>query len=131
VNGARPDSIADTSAVILLSRRDAEAERRLEGKNFAITFVTLAELHLGILKTNDQIAALRRVLEVLTGQSICHTSAITSMLYADIYYDLEKRGEMIPVNDIWIAASALENRLPLLARDQHFSKVRGLSVIEC
>ena len=131
MSGAPPDSIADTSAVVLLSRGDAQAERRLEGRNFAITFVTLAELRFGSLKANDQNAAWQRVLEVLTGHSMYYTSAITSLLYADTYYDLEKRGEMIPVNDIWIAASALETGLPILARDQHFSKVRGLSVIKC
>jgi predicted nucleic acid-binding protein len=38
---------------------------------------------------------------------------------------------MIPVNDIWIAAIALETGLPVLARDEHFSRVRGLSVVQC
>jgi predicted nucleic acid-binding protein len=38
---------------------------------------------------------------------------------------------MIPINDIWIAALAIETQVPLLARDAHFSRVTGLSVIEC
>ena len=38
---------------------------------------------------------------------------------------------MIPVNDIWIATLAIEAGLPMFARDEHFSRVRGLSVIEC
>ncbi len=75
MSGAPPDAIADTSAVILLSRGDAQAERRLEGRNFAITFVTLAELRFGSLKANDQIAAWQRVLEVLTGHSMYYASA--------------------------------------------------------
>jgi len=42
----------------------------------------------------------------------------------------EQRGQMIPVNDIWIAAIARETKLPILARDEHFSRVQGLSVIQ-
>jgi predicted nucleic acid-binding protein len=38
---------------------------------------------------------------------------------------------MIPVNDVWIAALAIESGLPLLARDEHFSRVSGLTVIQC
>ncbi len=56
---------------------------------------------------------------------------MTPALYARIYDDLEKRGAMIPINDIWIAALAIQSRLPILARDEHFSRVTGLSVISC
>jgi predicted nucleic acid-binding protein len=38
---------------------------------------------------------------------------------------------MIPINDIWIAALAIEANLPILARDEHFARVAGLSVISC
>ena len=44
-------------------------------------------------------------------------------------YDLKKRGLMIPINDIWIAAVAIETGLPLLARDEHFTRVSGLKLI--
>jgi predicted nucleic acid-binding protein len=58
-------------------------------------------------------------------------STLTPAIYARIYYDLEQRGAMIPINDIWIAALAIEARLPIVARDEHFSRIRGLSVISC
>jgi predicted nucleic acid-binding protein len=60
-----------------------------------------------------------------------HVSTITPAVYARIYYDLEQRGVMIPINDIWIAALAFAARLPIVARDEHFSRVRGLTVIPC
>ena len=41
------DFIADTSAIIGLLRRDAVMEEKVRDKEFAITFVTLAELSLG------------------------------------------------------------------------------------
>ena len=131
MNGVRPDSIADTSAIVRLCRRDPQAEQRLQGRNFAVSFVTMAELNLGILKAADPMAIAQRCLEVLAGRQVFGGSGKTPTLYATIYYDLEQRGQMIPINDIWIAALALETGLPLLARDQHFSRVKGLSVVQC
>lgn len=60
-----------------------------------------------------------------------HVSTVTPAIYARIYFDLERRGAMIPINDIWIAALAIEAQLPILARDEHFSRIPGLSVISC
>lgn len=52
------DFIADTSAIIGLLRRDPAVEQIFAGKNSAITFVTLAELSLGVLKAARPDAAL-------------------------------------------------------------------------
>lgn len=48
--------------------------------------------------------------------------------YADIFGRLRRQGTPIPTNDIWIAALARQNRLPLLSFDAHFSTVPGLEV---
>ena len=36
------------------------------------------------------------------------------------------KGQPIPTNDLWIAASALEHGAALLTRDAHFTKIDGL-----
>jgi predicted nucleic acid-binding protein len=43
--------------------------------------------------------------------------------------NLEENGVMIPINDIWIAAFAIRHKLPLLAKDAHFSRISGLNLI--
>ena len=131
MNGTRIDFIADTSAIIGLLRHDSRVEEKVQGKHFAITFVTLAELSLGVLKANKPDAVWQGIVEVLRGKRMVQATAMTPALYARIYYDLEQRGTMIPINDIWIAAMAVQSRLPILARDEHFSRVKGLSVIAC
>ena len=70
-------------------------------------------------------------MEVVRNQTIFHVSPRTPAFYARIYFNLEQRGVKIPVNDVWIAALAIEHGLPLLARDEHFSRVSGLTVIQC
>ena len=49
--------------------------------------------------------------------------------YARVRFDLKKRGNPIPENDIWIAAACLNLEVPLLSQDNHFNQVPGLSVI--
>ena len=53
----------------------------------------------------------------------------TSDLYAKIYQELRKKGKPIPQNDMWIAASALENGADLATGDAHFRHVPMLTVI--
>jgi predicted nucleic acid-binding protein len=127
----RLDFIADTSAIIGVLRRDRAVEREISGKNFAITFITLAELSLGVLKAARPEAAWARIRDVIGNCQMFHVSTVTPAIYARIYFDLERRGAMIPINDIWIASLAIEARLPILARDEHFSRIAGLSVIRC
>ncbi len=50
----------------------------------------------------------------------------TAAVYAALRVALKKAGQPIPANDAWIAALALEHRLPVLSRDQHFDVVRGV-----
>jgi tRNA(fMet)-specific endonuclease VapC len=127
----RPEFIADTSALVRRLRRDPAVEPFFAGKTFAITFVTLAELTLGVLKADRPDAAWKQVLELLRGVEMFLVSDSTPVIYAGVYRDLEERGSMIPINDIWIAALCLEAGLPVLARDAHFSRVPNLRVISC
>ena len=125
------DYIADTSAIVGLLRRDPAVIAILRDKQFAVTFVTLAELTVGALKANRPEAALSAVAQGLTNCLVLGVSQVTSQFYAHIFVELERAGQMIPINDIWIAALARQRNLPLIARDKHFLRVQGLHVIEC
>jgi predicted nucleic acid-binding protein len=100
MNGGTIDFIADTSAIIGLLRRDPQIEQKVIGKAFAITFVTLAELSLGVLKSTKPDAAWSRIQDVLHDLRMFHVSTLTPAIYARVYFNLEERGKMIPINDI-------------------------------
>ena len=53
-------------------------------------------------------------------------TAQTADSYALVYAGLRRKGQPIPTNDLWIAASALEHGAALLTRDAHFSHIDGL-----
>ena len=53
----------------------------------------------------------------------------TAAAYARVYALLRRRGRPIPVNDLWIAATALQHGLILVSLDEHFQAVDGLVTV--
>ncbi|HKT38080.1 MAG TPA: hypothetical protein VJR48_06875, partial [Ktedonobacterales bacterium] len=54
--------------------------------------------------------------------------AATARIHAHIKHDLKRRGLIMPDNDLWIAATAMQYDVTLAARDAHFDWVTGLRV---
>lgn len=58
--------------------------------------------------------------------SVLPITTSTADSYALVYVNLRQKGQPIPANDLWIAASALEHGAALLSLDAHFRHVEGL-----
>ncbi|MGH8110467.1 MAG: type II toxin-antitoxin system VapC family toxin [Rhodanobacteraceae bacterium] len=55
----------------------------------------------------------------------------TLEIYARLYASLHKSRSSVGINDLWIAASAIEHELPLLTRNiEELSRVAELKVID-
>jgi len=50
----------------------------------------------------------------------------TANFYSQIYCSLKHKGKPIPSNDMWIAATALENGCVLCSYNKHFKAIDGL-----
>ena len=53
----------------------------------------------------------------------------TSVRYAQVFAELRAAGTPIPVNDMWIAACAIQYDVPLLTYDTHFVRVGSLELV--
>jgi predicted nucleic acid-binding protein len=94
----------------------------------AIPFAVLAELSVGFRRGNRQ-AENERLLTVFRskpGVYVLYPDERTVQLFAEISTGLLQRGTPIPINDIWIAAIAMQHGLMLFARDKHFDLIPGL-----
>lgn len=78
-------------------------------------------------KENRQI--LERFLAKPTVHLLMATSE-TAEYFGLIMAALKKAGRPIPLNDVWVAAHALETGSILVTYDQHFSAVPGLRIWE-
>ncbi len=122
--------ILDTNALSALldgSEAIQSAMSRLGTLRFSP--VVVGEYRFGLLRSikRSQREAILKDLE--STFEVLPITGTTSRLYARIREDLRSKGRPIPSNDLWIAAQALEHRLPLLTLDQHFKEVDGLETV--
>lgn len=95
-------------------------------------FVTLAELRSGFLcgkiaKKNEQ--TLTQFLNSERVRSL-YPDETTTHHFAQVFAQLRNQGTPIPVNDIWIAALAIQHDLLLYSRDRHFDFLPQLARCE-
>lgn len=62
------------------------------------------------------------------GIRIINVTIETSEVFGDLKAQLKKKGKMIPLNGIWIAAHAIETGSKLITKDKHFTDIPGLRV---
>ena len=129
---AKAGSIAiDTSAVIRLFRGDGIAVSCFNGAGLIYMPVTvLGELYCGLRRCNNPQKEQARVEDLRGRCPLLQIDEQTADCYSTIHSNLEAEGNMIPINDIWIGAVAIRHGIPLLAKDGHFQRIRGLEIIE-
>lgn len=54
----------------------------------------------------------------------------TAEFFALIIHQLRKSGTPLPVNDIWIAASAMEHGAAVATSDGHFRRIHNLMIVQ-
>jgi predicted nucleic acid-binding protein len=122
-------AIADTSLFVAL-----EQKRELAGappQRIAVSVVTIGELRLGVLAATDGPARARR-LETLTRAEALEPLPIDSKVahaWATLRLALRDQGRRMPLNDSWIAATAIAHHLPVAAQDSDYDGVPGLQVV--
>ena len=89
----------------------------------------LGELYCGLRKCNNSEKERLKISDLRERCLIVGVDEGTAIRYAEIYSNLEEKGTMIPLNDIWIAAFAVRHEISLLARDGHFERIDGLNLI--
>lgn len=124
-------ALADTSIFIGLeaSRFDAAQVADFE---WGISAVTLGELRLGVLQAWDPEASSRRL---STYQLAQRFEALTideavSDAWALLISRLRAAGRKMPINDSWIAATAIAHDIPVVTQDADYDDLPGVEVIK-
>jgi tRNA(fMet)-specific endonuclease VapC len=133
VSGLNPTTtvyLFDTSVLIEILKRNQAIEQRRQALDTPVYLnaIVLGELLLGAKKSMKADQSLQDVQLLVSAMTLLALEAATSDIYSEIKRDLQTKGQMIPENDIWIAASAKQYNLTLTTRDAHFSRVDGLLV---
>ena len=57
---------------------------------------------------------------------ILNATSETAEVFGMVKQDLKRAGTPLPINDVWIAAHALETGSTLVTYDDHFKKIAGI-----
>ena len=119
--------ILDTNALSAFADGDAGVGEVLRRQpRAAIPVIVLGEFRYGIAGSRH-----RRTYDAWLESQLPHFDVLavtdeTAIAYAALRVALKRSGRPIPANDAWIAALALQHRLPVLSRAQHFDVVPDL-----
>lgn len=124
-------AVIDTSAIIAFFRGDDRAASRIaELTRLVVPVAVVAELLAGCIGSTRRGGGLREVHAFLRSSrvDIAPATAATAERWAVIWDGLRRAGRRIPINDVWIAASAMELGLPVVTSDRHFLEVPQILV---
>lgn len=123
----------DTNICIYIRQKRPAAIRtrfaRLKPGDACISLITYGELRYGAEKSADRDTALALLAELVTLLPVAPMPAETALRYGAIRADLERRGQAIGNNNLWIAANALALGTTLVTNNtREFERVSGLGV---
>lgn len=122
--------LADTS-IFIASESGRTLAPDLLPDEIAVSIVTVGELRVGVLAAADVDTRDRRLgtlLRALELQPIPVDEAV-SEAWARLRIVLRDSGLRMPVNDSWIAATAMALGVPVLTQDSDYVEVAGLDVV--
>jgi tRNA(fMet)-specific endonuclease VapC len=93
--------------------------------------IVIGELLSGFKKGNQEKRNTKQLKEFLARPRVVELSisSDTSDYYSFILNQLKLQGTPIPTNDIWIAASAMENGAAIATQDKHFFNIKGIIIV--
>jgi len=127
---SRPEvGIADTSVFI-----SVEQKRPLSGrppKRIQVSVITVGELRLGVLAAPDSLTRAKRLETLSQAESLdpLPINARVAHAWAALRIALRDKGLRMPLNDSWIAATAITHKVPVVSQDSDYDNIPGLHVI--
>jgi predicted nucleic acid-binding protein len=123
-------ALADTSVFIGLEATRFDASR-FDDFEWGVSAVTLGELRLGVLQAQNPDAASRRLSTYQLAQQFeaLTVDEAVSEAWALLISRLRAAGRKAPINDSWIAATAIAHRVPIVTQDSDYDDMPGVEVI--
>lgn len=123
----RSRGLLDTSVLIA-----QETGRRLDRAAFPddafISVVSIAELQAGVLAAPDTVTRSKRMrtLDKIADSQVLTIDVVAASFWARFRVALREQDLRINVNDLWIAAVAAANGLPVVTQDSDFDALEAI-----
>jgi predicted nucleic acid-binding protein len=104
---------------------------RLADDGLVVNIIVVGEIYEGLVKdprAEEHGAAFQLF---LSGVDVLSPDETVAHRWAEIRAGLRSRGQLLPDNDLWIAATALARGLTLVSRNvRHFQRIEGLKLYQ-
>jgi predicted nucleic acid-binding protein len=123
-------ALADTS-VFIADESGRLIDASLMPDRLAVSVITIGELRAGVLAAADLKTRERRLRTLTTAMSLdpVPIDDMVATQWATLRVMLRDANLRMPVNDSWIAATALAHGLAVVTQDDDFPEVGGLRII--
>ena len=119
--------LLDTNIVIaIFADETIVEEKRQSADKVFLPSPAIGELYYGARKSDRPTENLAKINQIVQQIRILPCNLGTARWYGIIKDHLRRKGRLIPDNDIWIAAIAMQHGLILVTRDAHFDEVESL-----
>ncbi len=122
--------LADTS-VFIASESGRPLRFETLPDELRVSVITLAELEAGVFAAQriaDRAARLRTLERAMALEPLTVDAAAASA-WARLRVELHEAGRRVNVNDLWIAAVAIANDLPVVTQDDDFAVLAELGLL--
>ena len=122
--------LLDTNIVSALLKGEVIIADNLDKAETAyIPIIVVGELYYGASFSSQVEKNTAELKKVTSRYQLLSLDEETTAVYGNIKTALRRKGKPIPENDIWIAAIAIQNDIPLVTRDNHFKEIENLSLV--
>lgn len=126
--------LLDTNAYArLLAGDETVLDAIADAEVVYLSVFVLGELYAGFRGGAREADNRRRLRDFMRRSSvhILPASEQTAEVFGDLHHRLKSAGTPIPLNDLWIAAQAVEAGAFVVSYDEHFSVIPGLLLWPC
>ena len=124
-------NLMDTNVIVRVLNGDRELINELSKISSLCTCtVVLGELMYGAAKSAHVVQNKQNAKSFCSRYPLLGVSNIVAEFYGEIKKDLLSHGNVMPENDMWIAATALANDMTVITQDKHFEYIQNLMVIK-
>jgi predicted nucleic acid-binding protein len=123
--------LLDTSVLVARESGRELDESALPDEAF-VSVITIGELRAGVLAASDVDVRARRLatLEAVAALEPLPVDGASAAAWAEMLVQLREAGRRVNVNDLWIAAVARANAMPVVTQDADFDAVAELGLVD-
>jgi tRNA(fMet)-specific endonuclease VapC len=125
--------LLDTDICIFIARQKprsvADRFKKHRTGDLAMSVINYGELRLGAEKSDHSSIALAKLELFIQAVPVLAIEPEVAHYYSQVRLDLQRRGQIIGANDLWIAAHCLQLGLTLVTNNEReFSRIPNLPI---